>query len=98
VPCHLHSRGCPAKGLSDKISKVCAPTFSNPGLYISSFFTSFFFFLGSGGVDHRVLRCFCFGLILGGLIGLFFFSWQDWGLNSGLHICKAPTLPLEPHL
>jgi hypothetical protein len=25
------------------------------------------------------------------------FCW-DWGLNSGLHTCKAGTLSLEPHL
>jgi hypothetical protein len=25
-----------------------------------------------------------------------FFSCKDWHLNSGLHSCKAGTLPLEP--
>jgi hypothetical protein len=24
--------------------------------------------------------------------------WWDWGLNSGLRVCKAGTLLLEPHL
>jgi hypothetical protein len=28
----------------------------------------------------------------------FFFFWWDWGLSSGLRICKAGTLLLEPHL
>jgi hypothetical protein len=26
-----------------------------------------------------------------------FFFWWDWGLNSGLCICKAGALQLEPH-
>jgi hypothetical protein len=28
----------------------------------------------------------------------FFFFWHYWGWNSGLHTCKAVTVPLEPHL
>jgi hypothetical protein len=27
-----------------------------------------------------------------------FIFWWDWGLKSGLHTCKAGTLPPEPHL
>jgi hypothetical protein len=27
-----------------------------------------------------------------------FFIWWDWGLNSGLHTCKANTLSLDLHL
>jgi hypothetical protein len=26
------------------------------------------------------------------------FFWQDWGLNWGLHTCKAGALPLQPCL
>jgi hypothetical protein len=26
-----------------------------------------------------------------------FIFWQYWGLSSGPYICKASTLPLEPH-
>jgi hypothetical protein len=27
-----------------------------------------------------------------------FFSWWDWGSNSGLHVGKVGALPLEPNL
>jgi hypothetical protein len=37
-------------------------------------------------MEHRGVRDF-----------FFFFLW-DWGLNSGLCVCKAGTLLLEPHL
>jgi hypothetical protein len=39
--------------------------------------------------DHcHIKQTFCF---------CFCFFWWDWGLNSGLHACKAYTLSLEPH-
>jgi hypothetical protein len=28
----------------------------------------------------------------------FFLCVENFGLNSGLHACKAGTVPLEPHL
>jgi hypothetical protein len=32
------------------------------------------------------------------ILSLFFFFWWHWGLNLGLHTCKAGTLLLEPRL
>jgi hypothetical protein len=32
------------------------------------------------------------------LLLLLLLSWWDWGLNSGLHTCKAGALLLQPHL
>jgi hypothetical protein len=29
---------------------------------------------------------------------IFFYSWQHWGLNSGLCPCKAGAVPVESHL
>jgi hypothetical protein len=29
---------------------------------------------------------------------LILFFWWDWGLNSGLRVCKAGTVLFEPHL
>jgi hypothetical protein len=36
-------------------------------------------------------------IILIHLVIVFFNFWQDWGLNSELHTCKADTLLLDPH-
>jgi hypothetical protein len=29
---------------------------------------------------------------------VFFFFWWEWGLNSGIHACKAGALPLKSHI
>jgi hypothetical protein len=51
--------------------------------------------LGKHSITELHSQASLFGVLLGFFIVVCLVFWCDWGLNSGLHACKADSLQLE---